>query len=451
MPLRELTRIQIVRGRFRRGGKPLVGMRRASQVAAAVATLGFPAALAGQAAAYTERGVGVVTALRGQVAVAHAPAVAAREGRPSQEPLRFRDAIFFRDVIDAQRESTAKLLLRGRSTFTLRELSRVELRESVAPAEPARTRAVVSLLTGAFRALIQRDLRPHDELEIHTPNAISAVRGSEVVVEGYRDTAPPPLPAVPGQAPSAPPPGPAPRVVTRWYVRQGELEMEGLRAGPLQGIEKVDNLPPRPFSFSQDFLERLLAPFLRAALEGSVGPHQVRLEAALLDEAAADAGRVASAAADAAALLGRFSPVGAPLPIERAVAGLAGLTGQEIFIDGIAGGFTIQMANGQFTAMTEITSRGGTLVTSESGVFTPPTGGAGAGFSAQFFRARIRLGTFGVTTISFQGLSAPGDFEAVITGPLGIFGRRLVGQAAGTYSCPVCAFPGSGTLRIIYR
>jgi len=131
--------------------------------------------------AYTQKGVGVVTALRGEVAVIHAPAVAARESRPPQEPLRFRDDVFFQDVIDTQRESTAKLLLKGRATFTVRELSRVEFREGVVPAEPTRTRSIVGLLRGAFRVIVQRDLRPQDELEIHTPNAISAVRGTDVL------------------------------------------------------------------------------------------------------------------------------------------------------------------------------------------------------------------------------------------------------------------------------
>src|SRR3972149_4641797 len=86
--------------------------------------------------AYTQKGVGVVTALRGEVAVIHAPAGPARESRPPQEPLRFRDDVFFQDVIDTQRESTAKLLLKGRATFTVRELSRVEFREGGGPAGP---------------------------------------------------------------------------------------------------------------------------------------------------------------------------------------------------------------------------------------------------------------------------------------------------------------------------
>ncbi len=164
------------------------------------------------AAAYTAKGVGVVTALRGQVAVAHASEVAAREGIPAQEALRFRSDVFFRDVIDTQRESTAKVLLRGRSTLTIRELSRVELREGAVPADPSKTRSIVSLLAGKLRAIVAGDLLRGEEVELRTPNAISAVRGTDVlwlfeagrttgvvlrgVLEAFNPTQVPPPPTV---------------------------------------------------------------------------------------------------------------------------------------------------------------------------------------------------------------------------------------------------------------
>src|SRR3989304_924309 len=158
------------------------------------------AGVPGLAEALPQRGVGVVVAMRGEVAVQHEEAIARREARPVQEPLRFRDDVFFRDLIDTQRESFARLLLRGRSVFTIRERSRVELREGIVPADPSRIRSIVSLLTGAFWAVIERDLRPQDEVEIQTPNAISAVRGADVVVEVYRDTTAPPLPTASPEA-----------------------------------------------------------------------------------------------------------------------------------------------------------------------------------------------------------------------------------------------------------
>ncbi len=151
---------------------------------------GLLAGSAGPVEAFTQKGVGMVTALRGTVNVAHTPAVAARERRAPQEPLKFRDDVFFLDTIRTEREATAKLLLRARSTFTIRELSQVQLREGPAPA-PGRTRSIVSMVSGALRALVQRELRAGDEFEIHTPNAISAVRGSDVATETYG----------PGQAP----------------------------------------------------------------------------------------------------------------------------------------------------------------------------------------------------------------------------------------------------------
>ena len=229
------------------------------------------------AAAYTAKGVGVVSALRGEASVTHAPGVAARESRPAQEALRFRDDVFFQDVIDTQRESTAKVLLKGRATLTIRELSRVELREGVVPGDPSRTRSIMGLLAGAFRAIVQRDTRAQDEMEIHTPNAVAAVRGTDVVVEVYRDAAPPPLPAAaleptiqPASFPVAQAPG-GTGATTRVFVREGELVMDGVRAAALQGLEKVGNLPPRLFQFTPDFIGRLVGRFAIAAVQAPQG------------------------------------------------------------------------------------------------------------------------------------------------------------------------------------
>ncbi len=234
-----------------------------TRLAAFAWTLGLVGTLpgtAGTAHAFQQQGVGVVIATRGEVAVSHLPDVAARTGRSATEPLRFRDDVFFHDVIDTQQESAAKLLLKGRAIFTVRELSRVELKEGALPADPGRTRSVVNVLAGAVRALVQKDLLPQNELEIHTPNAASAIRGTELVVEVFQGTTPPPLPG-----PAAEPAGhrglPAPDVVSRFYVREGVIEVEGLRVGAGQGVEKVGNLPARLFQFSPSHIQHVLSRF----------------------------------------------------------------------------------------------------------------------------------------------------------------------------------------------
>jgi len=112
----------------------MMGMGRFTGFAAVAGTMGVLASLVAPAEAFTQKGVGLVTAIRGSVNVAHTADVAARERRPVQEPLRFREDVFFLDTIRTEREATAKLLLRARSTLTIRELSQVQLREGTAPA-----------------------------------------------------------------------------------------------------------------------------------------------------------------------------------------------------------------------------------------------------------------------------------------------------------------------------
>ena len=227
------------------------------------------------ASALTQRGVGAVMAVRGDVSVSRAFPLAAEAGRPVREALRFRDDVFFRDVIDTERDSGAKLLLRGRSVFTVRELSRVELVEGVVPAEAGRTRSIVHVLDGAVRALVQRDVLPHHELEIHTPNAASAIRGTELIVEVFQPGTPvPPLASLGDERPGGVG-TPATEIVSRFYVRKGLIEAEGLFAAGGQGIEKVGSQPARLFQFGPIYFDSMLAGF-------AVPPLQPRLDGNLL-------------------------------------------------------------------------------------------------------------------------------------------------------------------------
>ena len=119
--------------------------------------------------------VGIVTAIQGQAAVS-------RTSLPRPESLHFKDDVFFRDQIATRERSTVRLLLGGKGTLTIREQSQVTLDESVSP-EGGR-RSVISLLAGKVGAAIAHALmRPGDAVEIHTPNAVAAVRGTVLVAE----------------------------------------------------------------------------------------------------------------------------------------------------------------------------------------------------------------------------------------------------------------------------
>jgi len=124
---------------------------------------------------------GTVTAVAGPVTVARLPA--------NPQPLKFRDTLYWRDVVEARKDGIARVLLAGKTTVTVRELSRLELREEVIPEGIHYTAELVS---GKVRASVARMLmRPGEQVEIRTKNAVASVRGTDFIVEAL---------AVPSQA-----------------------------------------------------------------------------------------------------------------------------------------------------------------------------------------------------------------------------------------------------------
>jgi hypothetical protein len=97
------------------------------------------------------------------------------------QPLKVRDTLFWRDVVEARKDGTARVLIGGKTTVTVRELSRLELREEIL-AEGVRYTA--ELVAGKVRASVARMLmRPGDQVEIRTRNAVASVRGTDFIVE----------------------------------------------------------------------------------------------------------------------------------------------------------------------------------------------------------------------------------------------------------------------------
>lgn len=124
------------------------------------------------------QGVGVVTALTGKADLKRAQ-------DPQAAALRLRDPLAVRDVVETREESLARILLLGKTTVTVRELSRFEIREEKLP--DGAERAGIDLAAGRIRVMVARRLmKPGDEIQIRTLNAIAGVRGSEAVVEVMR-------------------------------------------------------------------------------------------------------------------------------------------------------------------------------------------------------------------------------------------------------------------------
>jgi hypothetical protein len=143
------------------------------------------------------RNVGVVTTLAGQATVA-------RAALPSPVPLRFKDDVFLRDRIATAERSVVRVLLGGKALVTVRELSALTITEDTG-------RSTVDLTAGKIAmGVLRQRMRPGEVIEIRTPNAIAAIRGTVLVVE---------LIPEPGGTPGAP------RYTTKVHVLHGLVEV----------------------------------------------------------------------------------------------------------------------------------------------------------------------------------------------------------------------------------
>jgi hypothetical protein len=134
--------------------------------------------LALEAPAHAQGGrVGVVTTLEGQASVA-------RSGAAQPVALRLRDDVMLRDRIATAANSLVRVLLGGKATVTARELSVLTITEDVG-------RSHVGLDAGRAGFSVNRDRMARGEVfEVHTPNAIAAVRGTVLIVEVEPATTP---------------------------------------------------------------------------------------------------------------------------------------------------------------------------------------------------------------------------------------------------------------------
>src|SRR5947209_12364301 len=129
------------------------------------ATLALPAT-----ARSAEPQVGVVALLLGT-------AMVTRAALSGPAPLRFKDDVLLRDRITTAEKSAVRVLLGGKATVTAREMSVLTITE--APGT-----STISLTAGRTAVAVSKArMKPGETLEIKTPNAVVAVRGTFVVAE----------------------------------------------------------------------------------------------------------------------------------------------------------------------------------------------------------------------------------------------------------------------------
>jgi hypothetical protein len=123
------------------------------------------------ATAQSDESAGVVTTVNGDATLLRAVAAA----RPVS--LRMRDEIFVRDRIQTRERSLVRVLLGGKALITVRELSVLTVTEDAG-------RVTVDLQSGKIGvAVVKARMRPGEIIEIRTPNATAAVRGTVFVVD----------------------------------------------------------------------------------------------------------------------------------------------------------------------------------------------------------------------------------------------------------------------------
>jgi hypothetical protein len=123
------------------------------------------------AAAQSDESAGIVTTVNGDATLLRAVAAA----RPVS--LRMRDEIFVHDRIHTQERSLVRVLLGGKALITVRELSILTVTEEAG-------RVTVDLQSGKIGvAVVKARMRPGEIIEIRTPNATAAVRGTVFVVD----------------------------------------------------------------------------------------------------------------------------------------------------------------------------------------------------------------------------------------------------------------------------
>jgi YVTN family beta-propeller protein len=119
---------------------------------------------------------GVVTVLEGNV-------TARRGAPPAQVPLKFKDDVFLQDTVATGDKSLARMLLGGKALVTVRERSVLTITEVPG-------RSTIEIESGKFAlALAREKMRPGEEIQIRTPNAVAGVRGTVVVTEVQRQGA----------------------------------------------------------------------------------------------------------------------------------------------------------------------------------------------------------------------------------------------------------------------
>jgi hypothetical protein len=287
------------------------------RVIAALLLTGAAALLLASSTLAQER-VGVVTNIEGVATVA-------RVALPEPKPLHFKDDLFLRDRITTGERSIVRVLLGGRATVTARERSVLTITEVPGV-------ATINLGAGRIAVAVAKGLmKPGEVIEIKTPNAVTAIRGTVVIAEvepvpqGYQSTI----------------------TILRGLVDVTKLDPAGALTGPavkvgaLERVTVINAQPvPAPQKITRDAASHLAADF-------SLVPKNA--PAASADALSAEVKDITMR--DALQIIGAVSPA--------APTGTSGQGGSSTADQGVTGGATSTLGavtGGATGALTGLTS-----------------------------------------------------------------------------------------------
>jgi hypothetical protein len=110
-------------------------------------------------------------------------ATAARTALPQPVALKFKDDVFQNDRIVTGDQSIVRLLLGGKAVVTVRERSSLTITEVPG-------KSTIDLDVGKIAVAVAKErMRPGESIEVKTPNAVAAVRGTVFIIEVIRASA----------------------------------------------------------------------------------------------------------------------------------------------------------------------------------------------------------------------------------------------------------------------
>lgn len=211
-----------------------------------LAVAGLIVGAPGYAVAQGQQGVGVVTTLVGEATVT-------RAALAQDQALKKRDDVYPQDRISTKERSLVHVLMGGKALLTVRELSVLTVTEEAG-------RATVNLQSGKVGlAVVRERMQPGEVIEVHTPHAVAAVRGTVLVVE-----------IVPGAAGG----GQADAVGTSTNVHllHGKLDVS-LRSNPTAAPIRLESLQSVSVSSHALGAVRPLSPAAATAVTTSLRPN----------------------------------------------------------------------------------------------------------------------------------------------------------------------------------